>query len=122
MTPEIPTIYNGYQYAKDSLMTIIEQIGCAHCGRIDGLRACMGCCNVFYCNKRCKKIHWIPYHRKQCDGKFNLLLKFISSDDTKKTERKTYWKKLRAKFPNQIRKHFYLMRDNMMLIMNDKHC
>ncbi|MCP4143180.1 MAG: hypothetical protein GY755_23315, partial [Chloroflexi bacterium] len=48
---------------------------CGHCkhgymNQIENdqvLRCCKGCGEIFYCGKRCQKIHWNSVHRHQCN-------------------------------------------------------
>eukprot|EP01084_Bolivina_argentea_P278758 476368_1 len=80
MTPEIPTIAHGYALKRLSLVNIISK-RCSNCGNDkQRFRACMGCCQVYYCNRKCQKQHWNKVHRNICNGKFGVIIKVITNN------------------------------------------
>ena len=44
---------------------------CSYCKRKNKkLKSCIGCMKVFYCNKKCQKLHWKMFHRNKCDDEW----------------------------------------------------
>eukprot|EP01084_Bolivina_argentea_P160905 280154_1 len=52
---------------------VLDTICCEYCGKSrkkKRLRVCVGCGNVYYCNRRCQKRSWNYKHRTKCSGKW----------------------------------------------------
>eukprot|EP01084_Bolivina_argentea_P232419 391732_1 len=103
ISPEIPTIEHGYLHKRQFVESVCNKYKCNYCGHTEKLRACMGCCNVFYCSKYCQKRDWKYKHRIYCDKKFGIIIKAIKDCGTKWS---FYRKQLLKYFPKHISRNF----------------
>eukprot|EP01084_Bolivina_argentea_P278759 476369_1 len=121
MTPEIPTIAHGYALKRLSLVNIISK-RCSNCGNDkQRFRACMGCCQVYYCNRKCQKQHWNKVHRNICNGKFGVIIKVITNNCLNLKQWKQYHKQLQRLFPKHISKEFYIKYYRKHTNKRDRH-
>eukprot|EP01084_Bolivina_argentea_P077342 140274_1 len=72
---EIKKISEIYHKMKRRVNKQLKQIQCSYCGehkyvkskkQLDKLKVCTGCHRVYYCNKKCQKLHWNKLHRMKC--------------------------------------------------------
>eukprot|EP01084_Bolivina_argentea_P071020 129173_1 len=118
MSPEIKTIAMGYQFKKQILLSKMDKIySCCICSSRNKLKACMGCCKLFYCSRKCQKIDWRKHHRKKCDRKFGLIMKV--GKNYSPAAWKYDYKHLLKKFPKYISNN--IVRWYYSDKTNDKH-
>merc|ERR1712129_66122 len=62
------TFIDNQQFVKQYKRKI-KKLMCNNCGAsMIKLHSCSGCMKLFYCSKKCQKLHWNLDHRLKCDG------------------------------------------------------
>eukprot|EP01084_Bolivina_argentea_P007232 13592_1 len=82
MCSELPIIKKNWKSRNIELQNMIKELCCDYCRvRKIKLNGCKGCCDTYYCSKKCQKRGWKQGHRDRCGKRW--LIAFMNIKNKK---------------------------------------
>eukprot|EP01084_Bolivina_argentea_P059718 109091_1 len=96
MCSELPIIKKNWKSLNIELQNMMKELCCDYCRvRKIKLSGCEGCCDTYYCSKKCQKRGWRQGHRNHCSKRW--LIPFMIMKNKQKYADKIIHLKLKKK-------------------------